>query len=37
MLAKLVRAGDGWTLHAIAEGVAVKLPTESPAKLKRFL
>lgn len=37
LLAKLVRSGDGWTLHAIAEGIAVKLPTESPAKLKRFL
>lgn len=37
VLAKLVRAVDGWTLHAIAEGIAVKLPTESPAKLKRFL
>ena len=37
LLAKLVRSGTGWTLHAIAEGIAVKLPTESPAKLKRFL
>lgn len=37
LLAKLVRTGDGWTLHAITEGVAVKLPTESPARLKRFL
>lgn len=37
LLAKLVRGDDGWTLHAIAEGIPVKLPTESPAKLKRFL
>ena len=37
LLAKLVRSQTGWTLHAIAEGIAVKLPTESPAKLKRFL
>lgn len=37
LLAKLTRSGAGWTLHAIAEGIAVKLPTESPAKLKRFL
>lgn len=37
VLAKLARVGDGWTLHAIAEGIPVKLPTESPAKLKRFL
>jgi len=37
VLAKLVRTADGWALHALAEGVAIKLPTESPAKLKRFL
>lgn len=37
LLAKLVRSGTGWTLHAIAEGIAVTLPTQSPAKLKRYL
>ena len=37
VLAKLVRDDEGWTVHALAEGIAVKLPTESPAKLKRFL
>jgi stress response protein SCP2 len=37
VLAKLVRTGNGWSVQALAEGIAVKLPTESPAKLKRFL
>ncbi|MGB0099305.1 MAG: TerD family protein [Nocardioides sp.] len=37
VLAKLVRGTDGWSVHALAEGIAVTLPTESPARLKRFL
>ncbi len=37
VMAELVRSGDGWRLHAIGEGVAVKLPTEAVAALQRFL
>jgi tellurium resistance protein TerZ len=37
VLARISRAGDGWRLRAVAEGIAVKLPTESGEKLKRFL
>ena len=29
VMAKLVRTGDGWTLHAIGEGIAVTVPTKS--------
>jgi stress response protein SCP2 len=37
VMARLTRDGDGWRLRAVAEGIAVKLPTESGLKLKRFL
>lgn len=36
-MAKLARDGEGWRLHTIGEGIAVKLPTESVAALRRFL
>jgi tellurium resistance protein TerZ len=36
VMAKLTRAGDGWTMTAIGEGVAVTVPTEAIAKLQRF-
>jgi len=29
VMAKLVRAGDGWSLHAIGSGIALKTPTDS--------
>ncbi|MEP9364330.1 TerD family protein [Nocardioides sp. CN2-186] len=29
VMAKLVRTGDGWTLRAIGEGIAVTVPTKS--------
>jgi tellurium resistance protein TerZ len=37
VMAKLVRAGDGWSLVAIGEGVAVTVPTEAIAKVRRFV
>ena len=37
VMARIARDGDGWRLRAVAEGIAVKLPTESGLKLKRFL
>ena len=37
VMAELVRREEGWRLHAIGEGVAVKLPTEAVAALQRFL
>lgn len=37
VMAKLVRAGDGWTLVAIGEGVAVTVPTEGVEKVRRFV
>ena len=37
VMARISRDGDGWVLRAVAEGIAVKLPTESGLKLKRFL
>lgn len=36
-LATLVRDGEHWTMRAIGEGIAVKVPTESVAALRRFL
>jgi stress response protein SCP2 len=36
-LAKLVRDGAQWSLQAIGEGIAVKVPTESVDALRRFL
>jgi tellurium resistance protein TerZ len=37
MLAKMVRDGDGWRLHAIGQGIAVTVPTESLDVLQRFV
>jgi stress response protein SCP2 len=36
MMAKLFRDGDLWTLKAIGQGIAVKIPTESIDVLARF-
>ncbi len=36
-LATLVRDGAGWKLRTIGEGIAVKVPTESVAALRRYL
>jgi stress response protein SCP2 len=35
-MAKISRDGEGFKLRAIGEGIAVKVPTESVAKLLRF-
>lgn len=37
VMARISRDGDGWRLRAVAEGIAVTLPTESGPKLQRFL
>ena len=37
VMARIARDGDGWRLRAVAEGIAVKLPTESGPKLRAFL
>jgi stress response protein SCP2 len=37
VLARISRHEGGWTLRALAEGIAVKLPTESERALKRLL
>ena len=37
VMARIVRDGEGWTLRAVAEGIAVKLPTDSERALKRLL
>ena len=37
VMAKLVRSGDGWTLHAIGAGIAVTVPTKSVDALLPFL
>ena len=37
VLAKLVRDGDRWRAHAIGEGIAATVPSESVAKLRPFL
>lgn len=37
VMAELVRRPEGWCLHAIGEGVAVKIPTEAVAALQRFV
>jgi tellurium resistance protein TerZ len=37
VLAKLVRDGSGWRLVAIGQGIAVRVPSESTAKLRPFL
>jgi tellurium resistance protein TerZ len=36
-MAKIFRNGGQWTLRAIGEGIAVKIPTESVEALRRFL
>jgi tellurium resistance protein TerZ len=36
-MAKLVRDGAGWKLVAIGRGIAVRVPSESTAKLRPFL
>lgn len=37
VMASLKRDGDGWRLRAIGEGIAATIPSESVAKLRRFL
>ena len=37
VMARISRDGDRWRLRAVAEGIAVKLPTESAQKLRAFL
>jgi len=37
VLAKIFRDGGGWTIRAIGEGIAVKLPTESVRALTPYL
>lgn len=37
VMARISRQGDGWTLRAVGEGIAVKIPTESERALKRLL
>jgi tellurium resistance protein TerZ len=36
-MAKLTRDGGHWRLHAIGEGIAVTVPTESVAALRPYL
>lgn len=36
-LAKIVRAGSGWSLVAIGEGIPVKIPSESVEALQQFV
>jgi len=37
VMATLVRAGDGWQLNPIGDGIAVKMPTESVQALQKYL
>jgi stress response protein SCP2 len=37
VMARISRDAEGWRLRAVAEGIAVKLPTESGPKLRAFL
>jgi stress response protein SCP2 len=37
VMAKLVRVGDGWSLHAIGEGVSVTVPTQSLGALRPYV
>ncbi|CAN5435872.1 TerD family protein [soil metagenome] len=37
VMAELVRRDEGWRLHAIGQGIAVKIPTEAVGALQRFL
>ncbi len=36
-MATLVRGDDGWALHALGEGIAIRRPSESWQRLRRFL
>ena len=36
VMAKLVRAEDGWAMHTIGQGIAISVPTRSVDKLQRF-
>jgi len=37
MMATMSRAGDGWTLKAVGQGISVTVPTESLDVLQRFV
>lgn len=37
VMAKLVRDGDGWTLHAIGSGIALKTPTDNIESLLPYV
>ena len=37
VMAKLVRAGEGWSLHAIGAGIALKTPTDSIESLSPYV
>lgn len=37
VMAKLVRAGDGWTLHAIGSGIALTTPTDDIESLTAYV
>ncbi|PUA82600.1 TerD family protein [Nocardioides currus] len=37
VMARLARKGDGWTLHAIGAGIALKTPTDSIESLLPYL
>lgn len=37
VMAKLVRDGERWKVHAIGEGIAVKIPTEAVERLSPFV
>ena len=37
VMAKLVRTGDGWALHAIGSGIALKTPTDDMESLAAYV
>jgi len=37
VMATLVRTGDGWTLRAVGEGIAARVPTDAVDALRAFL
>jgi stress response protein SCP2 len=37
VMAKLVRTGDAWTLRAVGEGIAARVPTDAVDALRAFL
>lgn len=37
VMAKLVRSGDGWSLHAIGAGIALKTPTDDVESLSPYV